>query len=655
MENDARRITRRTALGLIGAAAGTAALGSPGAAFAAEPTDVELIDDGTTVTLRNSLISATVNKANARTTSLQLIGSAHGNEGFNILGGARGGGYTTFNYRIGETSFVKAVSGGSYRVVSQTPDRVEIAITVNDSALLPFVVETHVALERNAPGLYYYLIFRYPTEMPDGLNIGQLRYAFSAEDDSFTYFVVDDERGVQQRPTIEQTQQWLVLQDATHILPDGTLYSKYQNKSNLEGDNDVFMISNGRVGLSLIQASKEAFVGGPTKQELTTHDYYRGEILLWHPFTSHYGTPALIPDKGWEKIYGPFFLYADESAVSTDPVANVQDMWNRAKQRAQQEKARWPYSWVSDPLYAPTTRSTVSGRLRIKGGQSAANAWVILSAPGGDWQFENEGYIYSVRADDRGRFTVPHVRPGVYTLSAFVDGVFGEYKKHGVTVGARKTHDLSTLHFYPRSAGRTLWQIGTPDRSAGEFHMYGGPNGYRQYLTWLEYPYEFPNDVDFKVGVDDIAEKWNYFQPAYRTPGTDRQLAWRGTTPDRSLTTWKIRFDSAGYAAGTATLDIALAGSVFGTLRVALNGVDIVSFTPVPGPPGDASIYRHARRGIYRELPPITFPASAIRPGENVITLSPTRPPVAPTADNWMDPMAGLMYDVIRLQVDAPR
>ncbi|HEX8628784.1 MAG TPA: polysaccharide lyase family protein, partial [Catenuloplanes sp.] len=420
----------------------------------------------------------------------------------------------------------------------------------------------------------------------------------------------------------------------------------------LEGDNHVFMSSNGRVGLSLIQASKEAFNGGPTKQELTVHDYYQGEILLWHPFTSHYGSPALVPEKGWEKVYGPFLLYANESAAGEDPVANVRDMWAMAKRQARRERARWPYSWVSDPAYAAATRSTVSGRLRIKGGQSAENAWVLLSAPGEDWQYESRDYVYSARADAKGRFTVEDVRPGVYTLTAFVDGALGEYKRQGVRVGARKEHDLSTLHFYPATHGRTLWQIGTPDRSSGEFHTFGGPNGFREHLTWLEYPYEFPDDVDFTIGVDDIATDWNYFQPAYRTPGTDLQLAWRGTVPDRSLTTWRIRFHSDGYDRGVATLDIAIASSVFGTLRIGLNGTDLASFDPLPGPPGDNASYRLSNRGMYRQLPPVVFAATAIRPGENVITLSPTRPPKAPTADNWMEPMAGIMYDVIRLQVD---
>jgi len=652
---EGQQLSRRNALRLLGAAAGGTALvatGAPATANAASGTEVELVDNGTSVTLRNGLVSATIVKATAQTTGLYLVGSSHGNESFNLVGGNRGNGYTTFNYSVAGTSYERAVSGASYRVVSRSPDRVVIAMTVNDSARLPFVVETHVALERGASGLHYYLIFRYPLEMPDGLRIGQLRYAFALGDQSFTYFVVDDERGVQQRPTVEQTRQWKTLQDTTYILPDGTLWSKYQNSTDLEGDSHVFLASNGKVGAALIQASKEYFAGGPTKQELTVHDYYSGEILLWHPFTGHYGSPALVPDKGWEKVYGPFFLHVDEGD-SADPETNVRALWSRAKDRAAAEQARWPYSWVADPVYAVDTRSTVSGRLRVKDVRSAAGAWVLLTRPGEDWQYENEDYWYSARTDAGGRFTLKGVRPGVYTLTAFLDGVFGEYRRaKPVTVGVGEDHNLSTLHWEPVSHGRTVWQIGTPNRSAEEFHVHGGPNGFRRHLNWLEYPYEFPDDVDFKIGVDDVARKWNYFHPAYRTPGTDAQLAWRGTVPDRSLTTWKIRFDSAGYATGIATLDIALASSVFGSLKVALNGVDLAALDSLPGPPGDNASYRLTCRGMYRELSPISFPATAIQAGENVLTLAPAHPPKAPTSDNWMEPMGGVMYDVIRLQVD---
>jgi rhamnogalacturonan endolyase len=657
MEIKSGQVPRRAALGLFGAAAATAVWSPNGVAWAAEGADVELLEDGNTVTLRNAKISITLDKTTAQISSILLVGSAQGNEAFNLVSGTNGRGYPTFDYHLVKTRYSKGMAGASYRVVSQTPDRVEIAMTVDDGGILPFYVETHMALERDVPGFYLYMIYKYTPSMPDGLTVQQLRYAVAAGDPSFTYFVVDDKRGVQQRPTIADSRVWTTLQDTTYALPDGSIYSKYQNITDLEGDSSVFMISNGKVGMSVIQASKEAFAGGPTKQELTAHDYYDGEILLWHPFTSHYGSPQLVPDKGWQKIYGPFLLYVNEAAGSADPAGNVRLMWENAKKKARQERAKWPYRWVSDPLYAAESRSTVSGKLTIAGHVSAERAWIVLSPPEQDWQYHNTAYAYSARTDERGRFAVKAVRPGTYTLTAFVDGVLGEYKKEAVTVGPGADANVGNLVWRPATHGRTLWQIGTPNRSAAEFHVYGGPAGFRKYLTWLEYPYEFPDGVDFTVGTDDVKQKWNYFQPAYKTPGTDLQLRWRGTAPDRSLTTWKIRFDSKGYAKGTGTLDIALASSVFGTLKVALNGVELASVDPLPGPPGDNASYRLSYRGMYRQLAPMTFPATMIKPGENVITLQPVRPPKAPltqagTVDDWMEPMAGIMYDVIRLQVD---
>jgi len=310
----------------------------------------------------------------------------------------------------------------------------------------------------------------------------------------------------------------------------------------------------------------------------------------------------------------------------------------------------------------------VGGKLTIAGDAPPEGAWVVLSQDqpdrvyqgipldGRDWQYHNLGYVYYAQAGRAGHFAVPAVRPGTYRLTAFADGVLGEVSVTGVEVPAAATVDTGNHVLHPDDHGVTLWQIGRPNRSAAESHVYGGDDGFRQHLTWLEYPYEFPDGVDFRVGVDDVGQKWNYFQPCYRTPGTPLQLQMRGTAQDQSLTRWRIRFDSNGFRKGLATLDIALAAAVFSTLKVSVNGTTVASFDPLPGPAGDNSTYRLACRGMYRRLPPIRFGAALIRPGGNVVDLSPVRRPLAPltrgnTVDNWMEPMAGIMYDVIRLQV----
>ncbi|MFF3494728.1 polysaccharide lyase family protein [Streptomyces sp. NPDC002795] len=659
-------IARRGVLGLIGAAAGTAALSLPAApAFAAstegapsDGPDVTLVDNGTSVTLANGIIQFTVIKASAKITDLRLVASSHGNGDTNLLSGRSGNGYTTINYS-GATVAV-GLKNATYRVVTESADRVEISMLDNDPSLLGFYLDIRLVLERGRSGLYNYWIIKYPENMPDGLSLGQLRYAYSADDPAFRWFVVDDERGVQQRPTAEELANGTTLQDSVYALPDGSIYSKYQNKTNLEGDSHVFMMSNGRVGLSLIQANKDWF-GGPTRQELTTHDYYNGMILLWHPVSSHYGIDV-TPPKGWEKVYGPSYLHVGEVAAGNEE-SNVATLWEDAKQAASQEQQAWPYRWITDPTYAATTRSDVTGKLVIASHGAADNGWALLYQPepdrefqsatldGNDWQHNGNGYVYSAKIGKDGRFTIPAVRPGTYTLAAFSDGVLGEYRRPGIKVASAANVNTGTHVWAPVSHGRTLWQIGTPDRSAQEFHISGGKHGYRDTLTWLEYPYDFPEGVDFKVGTDNPATDWNYFHPALKTPGTPTQLAWRGTTADTSIETWKIRFDSNGYRRGTGYLDICLAGAVFGTLAVALNGTEIASFDPAPGVNRDACSYRLAVRAMYRQLKTIAFPAGLIHRGENILTLAPAAPPKAPTSDNWMEAMAGVMYDTIRLQV----
>src|SRR5699024_4257333 len=215
-------------------------------------TGVQMTDNGSSVTLENSKLSLNIDKSSANISSIYAKDSQ--NPRFNILGSGRG--YYLANYGVGDEGYESGIGDAEFEVVSETEDRIEVVMTVNDPDQLPYYLEVHMALEKDASGFYYYTIYKYPDDMPDDLNIGQLRYAFSLEDTSYEYFVVDDDRGVQKRPTHEQMENSTQLQDTTFLLPDdedpsadpnledGIVYSKYQNITNLEGDNNVFMASN---------------------------------------------------------------------------------------------------------------------------------------------------------------------------------------------------------------------------------------------------------------------------------------------------------------------------------------------------------------------------------------------------------------------------
>ena len=51
-----------------------------------------------------------------------------------------------------------------------------------------------------------------------------------------------------------------------------------------------------------------------------------------------------------------------------------------------------------------------------------------------DWQLDAKYYQFWVRADAKGDFKIPNIRPGTYTLRAIADGVLGEFNKAGVVV-----------------------------------------------------------------------------------------------------------------------------------------------------------------------------------------------------------------------------
>jgi hypothetical protein len=62
-----------------------------------------------------------------------------------------------------------------------------------------------------------------------------------------------------------------------------------------------------------------------------------------------------------------------------------------------------------------------------------------------------------------GNFTLPNVRPGTYTLSAYVTGEVGEYTRTNVKVTAGNTTALGDTTWVIAHPGRSIaWEIGIP-------------------------------------------------------------------------------------------------------------------------------------------------------------------------------------------------
>ncbi|HEU5396810.1 MAG TPA: polysaccharide lyase family protein [Verrucomicrobiae bacterium] len=247
-----------------------------------------------------------------------------------------------------------------------------------------------------------------------------------------------------------------------------------------------------------------------------------------------------------------------------------------------------------------------------------------------DWQIDAKHYEFWVRADARGRFQIPNVRPGQYTLHAIADGVLGELVLTNVTVSAGKKLSLGTLTWQPGRHGRELWSIGIPNRTAAEFFK---GNDYYHWGWYLKYPELFPDDVHFVIGKSDFRRDWFFEQvPHNEDPGNDTGTGWGRET------TWTVSFNLTNAPRGRAILRLAICGVGTRTLTATLNGQPIGAVTNLLY---NATINRDGIGGTWGEHD-LAFDASLMKSGENQLQL--TVPPGGLTS--------GIMYDYLRLELD---
>jgi rhamnogalacturonan endolyase len=211
-----------------------------------------------------------------------------------------------------------------------------------------------------------------------------------------------------------------------------------------------------------------------------------------------------------------------------------------------------------------------------------------------------------VKADANGKFTLPAVRPGTYTLYAWqTQGpITQSLAKDGVVV-AGETLDLGEVAWDPPWHPNLLWQIGKADRMAGEFKFGDQPRT----SQWM---LQVPANLTFTIGKSKEATDWYYAQ---------------------KTGVWTVKFNLDKAYAGNAYLTIAIAGGG-GNVRAAINGAAVGSLSYGD----DGSVRRATNRSGRYGRNEFTFPASVLKPGENTLTLT--------------DSGAGLMYDTLVLEAD---
>jgi len=126
------------------------------------------------------------------------------------------------------------------------------------------------------------------------------------------------------------------------------------------------------------------------------------------------------------------------------------------------------------------------------------------------WPHDGNYYQFWTEGAADGRFTIPNVRPGTYTLHAFANGVLGEFAKADITVEAGKKIDLGKITWQPVRYGKQIWDIGYPDRTGDKFFK-GDADNYWLWGWGLRYSGLFPNDITYTIGKSDYHKDW-FFQ-----------------------------------------------------------------------------------------------------------------------------------------------
>jgi rhamnogalacturonan endolyase len=506
---------------------------------------------------------------------------------------------------------------------------------------LPCNVEMRYAMGAQDKGLYVYAIWEHRPGFPS-FSVGEARHALKLNS-AFDYLAIDANRhGVLPSGADWDQGEPLNMKEVRRIKTGpfaGRAEHKYDYSAILaETPAYGWASTKKQLGVWLVNPSIEYLAGGPTKVELTGHlDVNPGGaptlLNMWHG--SHYGGSSLAVkgDESWRKVIGPFFYYCNSGG---EPAA----LWKDALAKAKTEEAAWPYSWVAHPDYPhAAARGSAIGKIKIDdpavSSLGVSNLWVGLAAApyeGGagrrnttvDWQLDSKHYQFWSRASGDGTFKLQNIRPGIYSLYAFADGVLGEYNKADVKVREGASVDLGTLVWKPIRFGKQLWEIGVPNRSAEEFRH---GDDYWHWGLYYDYPKEFPNDVNFVIGKSDWRKDWNYCQPP-RISGNRAES-----------TTWSITFELPEIPKNKATLRLAIAGSrISRGIDVLVNGKLAGNSGPLPD---TGVMHRDGIRGYWCERA-VAFDRALLKSGTNRIQLQ-------VPARGWVE---GVLYDYLRLEAE---
>ena len=547
---------------------------------------------------------------------------------------------------LDEKEAKKTVHKWSHKVIKEK-DYTEIRFSEKATQRYPMSTDIGWIFKNGEPGIYYYLSYHHPKNLPD-IRLQQTKMSIMVATNALQKARVAEDRVYDVVP-IGKWQGHRQIMDATYLLNNKQIITKYSWSTRKEKQRFYGYAGRG-MGIFHHFGSMEHVNGGANKQSNTFHHTPNGPIILNVMSSSHYGAGQTDIQGEWRKLYGPFLLSFANKASWQENVAIAE------KKQAKLEKA-WPLRWFKHPQYA-IDRGQLKGSVRINA-KPAANALVLLSTQKADNMSETLnhglGQMYWARTDAQGQFSIAKIVPGRYHAYINQPGVFGDFhssldQPYEVKVG--QTKNIGQLEFTEKTFGKLLWKIGTPDRDSAEFRG-ARNNGFRPYggLWKLKEIYGGAHPV-FKVGVSDPAKDFYYAHPisgnslqdyidlALNKPKTDYRAFTQ--SPKRI-----IEFKLPTQPKGEYLLTIALAGNRDSTIRLLLNGKHVEDFQiPWEGGGGVRS-GSYGRSGEWRVL----LPSKQLKKGVNRIQIQHKKGlRLQGKAGLKGSPIAAFQYDAIKLE-----
>jgi rhamnogalacturonan endolyase len=362
------------------------------AVSAAGSNTVTITDNGSTWTLDNGIVKATITKNSGSMPSLIY----HGVEIMAASGGTwehtpQGAPTLTNTVTIDPATnggtraevSIKGVSNGTFMMTRNAPG----GGTLCD-------IELRYSLGRGDSGIYVYSILSHPASYP-AAGVGAEDRYITRLSQAFDWITVDKDRNMLEAAPTDWGTGVVVHAKEQRIMSKGVYKNSVEHKysySGMQYRTKAYGWSSTKyhIGAWFINPTIEYLSGGPSRIDLDAHFGDNGNpepIILdyWH--SGHYaGAGARIAaGEEWTKVIGPIFVYVNSldnpkpttqaeletlAATAGNPTVpaswhdNANALWQDATEQWKRENTKWPFEWVNGVDYPKLAqRGTVTGRI----------------------------------------------------------------------------------------------------------------------------------------------------------------------------------------------------------------------------------------------------------------------------------------------------